>query len=382
MSMDIFVTGLRVHTLFRELRRSTELSVRETSVSTVTPFERLTFDLEKLKAIAPVAFGDISASRPLEVLVPCDHMRRRASKIRTHLHSVARKGSFMVLETNEDTLRNAGLPVDLRIYVDSPCRCFLNAAELLACQIRSGQVDHSVALFRLIALGSELCGTYSRDPARPYEGKIEYDVLPVCNAGAIRDFLKGCRRMRGIVLAREAAGYLVDGFRSPLECEFYYSLTLPARLGGIAFPKPLVNKRLKIRDRPGYLGSKDDGSRRSLVRHTRLTPDMQWSFPEVGLAMEVDGVSCHTDTKTFLDDRQRDQDYVLYGYKPLRVTYENVSSVEDLERFLALIIKILQPAFEKSRVKLFRRNLTSKRVQSLRGTLVSVFGPGRRAPDV
>ncbi|MBP3885695.1 MAG: DUF559 domain-containing protein [Olsenella sp.] len=277
----------------------------------------------------------------------------------------------------------AGLPSDLRVYVDSPGRAFLVAAQTLSRLMRAGRIDRYEAFLRLLSLGSELCGTYARHPADPHGEKVEYLLPRVAEADDIRGYLSLCKGARGLTLAADAAKYLVDGMRSPLECELYFALTLPPRLGGIGFPRPLVNEPLESGEGEA-VGEGATGTRGSVryepsfFRHDEITPDLQWPLPERGLVVEVDGYLGHSGREAFVNDRLRDQDYKACGYEVLRFTYENMANAGELEKALALVIGVAEPWLSESRAENLRKNLRNPNASGLRATLTSVMGPSRK----
>ena len=311
-------------------------------------------------------------------------MRFRVRGVRSHVCGFERKGSFVRLDVTETELQTRGLPADLRIFLDSPSRIFVRAAEKMSRLVREGEISHHVALLRLLSLGSELCGTYSRDPLNHSRGKLTYEIMPATTVGDIVRFLSLCKGVRGIRLAREAASFLVDGLGSPLESELYYAIVLPARLGGIGFPKPDVNRCLFSKDRGGsnvlvqteerLLGGSLDSRSISMIHHQRLTPDLSWDFGDLQLTIEVDSYEFHGGKSAFVDDRLRDQDYARLGLRNLRVTYANVRSVDALENFLDIIIGIAAPFLSAGRVGRMRRSLRLSEIRALRSELVSVFG--------
>lgn len=387
--MDIYLTGNRALALLRESRRGDAPPLCEETAAVAAPLEGPVPPLEGLGRIAPLAFADVSPSRPMDLVVPDGDMRHRSATIHCQVCGTARAGSFIRLGIPSRELEAAGLPNDLRVYIDSPCRIFLVAAQSLSRFVHAGRIDQYEALFHLLSLGSELCGGYARDPASPFEGKIAYRIPQVVTVSDISCYLARCGGARGLTLARKAAQYLADGMRSPLESEFYFALTLPPRLGGIGFPKPLVNNHLVIAEkRDDFLMSKpnrsaraqDDLSRSLSFPHgDEITPDMQWPLPEAGLVIEIDGYSHHSDKDSFRSDRFRDQYYKSHDYQVLRITYDNMASAETLENTLALVIKVASSWLSQSRVENLKKNLKNPSTSRLRATLTSVMGPRKKA---
>lgn len=374
--MDIHVTGSRAFALIRESRtggtarlQPASLDLRGSGTGQMPPVDRLS-------AVAPRSLADISEERPLELVFPVKEGRRRSKLIRPHYDETSNTGSSCRVALSAEDLRSAGLPSELSILVDSPAQAFLNAAHTLSCLLGAGRIDHTSALLRLISLGCEFCGSYSRDPVRPRDADVTYRIAPACSTDEIREHLRRAGRAKGIALARKAASHLVDGLASPLECEFYYALVLKPRLGGASFPKPLVNKPLVD---PG----EEVESLRSVgatpaahafTHDCRITPDLQWPLSSLGIAVEVDGFAYHSGRRTIKTDRLRDQDYTRLGYQVIRVTRDNMASVEDLENILSLIVDKAARRIPRSRVGNLRRNINNPKASKQRETLLSVLG--------
>lgn len=377
--MEIFITGTRALALLRESRRGEAPPIRAVSN---TPSSRLagqTLPLDRLSLIAPVAFAGVSDSRPIDVVVQNKSDRIRVSGVRSHICKTSRRQSFVRLAVSAQRLVASGLPENLEIYLDSACRCFLVFAQTLSRLVRSGRIGRSEAILRLLVLGSELCGTYARDPGNPRKGKVAFGLPSATSSDELRCYLAACEGAEGISLARDAASYLVNDFRSPLEAEFYYALTLPPRLGGLSFPKPLVNTPLNAEnhaspDPPSHEhATASQQNKGHAIHHNILTPDLHWPLADLGLVVEIDGYAYHSDKEAFLDDRLRDQDYGALGFQVLRATYANASSREELEGFLALVINASAQKLPATCLANLRRNLKSARASELREQLVSIF---------
>lgn len=376
--MDIYVTGPRAFVLLRESRTGGTArleSVSSTSMGTGTGPLSLA---ERLSAIAPRTFADISERRPLDLVYPTKGERRRSRCIRPHYVRHPIPGSACRLAIPTGDLRTAGLPDDLQVFMDSPAQAFLNAAESLTRLLSAGKTDRTSAILRLISLGSELCGTYSRDPERPREADVAYKIAPACSAEEIAAHLHRHGRAKGITLAREAAVHLVDGLASPLECEFYYALTLKPRMGGASFPKPLVNKPLVETTMPHGTEPSPRAPTANgafeFSHNSKITPDLQWPLTTLGIAVEVDGFVYHSDRQAFNTDRLRDQDCTQRGYQVLHITHDNMSTVENLEKVLNLLIDKAAARLPRSRVINLRRNVANPETTRQRETLISILG--------
>jgi hypothetical protein len=162
--MEIFITGTRALALLRESRRGEAPPIRAVSNTPSSRLEGQALPLDRLSLVAPVALADVSDSRPLDIVVQSKSDRIRSGCMRSHVCKTLHKQSCGRLAVSAQRLKASGLPEDLEIYLDSACRCFLVFAQTLSRLMRSGRIGRSEAILCLLVLGSELCGTYARDP--------------------------------------------------------------------------------------------------------------------------------------------------------------------------------------------------------------------------
>lgn len=374
--MDIYVTGPRAFALIRESRTGGTARLQPASRNLRGAGTGQLPPVDRLASVAPLSLAGISEEHPLELMFPSKDGRRRSKLVRPHYGEASTPGSSCGLALSSNDLRSAGLPPELSIFVDSPAQAFLNAARELSRLLNAGAIDYTCALLRLISLGSEFCGSYSRDPVRPRDADIAYKIAPACSTDEIRRHLRRVGRTKGIALAREAASHLADGLASPLECEFYYALVLKPRVGGASFPKPLVNKPLAdLGEEMGALRSVGATPAAHTFTHDcRITPDLQWPLSSLGIAVEVDGLVYHSGRRAFTTDRLRDQDYARLGYQVIHVTHDNMASVEDLENMLSLLVDKAAHRLTRSHANNLRRNISNPKASRQRETLISVLG--------
>lgn len=102
----------------------------------------------------------------------------------------------------------------------------------------------------LVLIGMELCGGYRIDRSDPrgFAG-----AEPLMDAGGLARYLDRAASMRGVVLARRAAGLTLDGVRSPAEAVLAILLTAPRRIGGVGFPGAVSNLRVDTPDGPRFI---------------------------------------------------------------------------------------------------------------------------------
>ena len=110
----------------------------------------------------------------------------------------------------------------------------------------------------LLALGMELCGTYSRWNPNAGSGGLAaardredtrlctYELPPAINTKRLTAFVARMSGQRGAIGARKVIRWVLDGSASPMETATYLLLCLPRRLGGYGLPKPVLNPVLLI----------------------------------------------------------------------------------------------------------------------------------------
>lgn len=146
------------------------------------------------------------------------------------------------------------------VYVCSPTLLFL-----LAASRRS--------LHELIAVGLELCGTYSPRDGKP--AKTDHDAI--CDVRTLRDYTASAGNVRGIQLARRALQYIQDGSASPRETDAYMMYCLPSSLGGFGLDGVELNRSIDMKK---YA--------QAITKLPYITPDLFWPGSEVALEYESD----------------------------------------------------------------------------------------------
>ena len=112
------------------------------------------------------------------------------------------------------------------------------------------QLATSLTVVQLIALGCELCGTYTLLPQGQKHASSLDDcpkrVAPLTNVDKINAFIEKAGSFKGAVKARRAIRYIAEGARSPMETMTYLLLCLPPMLGGYGLPKPELNATIRL----------------------------------------------------------------------------------------------------------------------------------------
>jgi len=97
---------------------------------------------------------------------------------------------------------------------------------------------------KLVLLGFELCGGFSRDAFDPRNGSSTYNLAPATSVSRICEFLDQASWLRGAGKAREAVSLLADNAWSPTEAVVATLASLPLHELGYGFNPCVLNKRI------------------------------------------------------------------------------------------------------------------------------------------
>lgn len=248
-----------------------------------------------------------------------------------------------------------------RVTVDPPSRGFVR----LSREIRVAtpeyaflQIARSFPFSRLVALGYELCGTYS---LRPWEeGRpARYHCVPLTNPDRLRRFAQVHKSRRGGSVAYRAAALVKGSSGSPMETVLVLLLCLPVRMGGYGLPWPQLNKQVMVRDgagapRPRYC-------------------DLCWP----GYALEYEGAPYHAAPAKQVADSARRIDLGLEHMDVNTVFYAQIEDPVAFERLAKVTARHigwrLRPAALAPTEARWRL-----RADLLEGIVSPVRDPGRR----
>ena len=261
-------------------------------------------ELERFRSLT-----DVGADEPLELLVSTQAQLRRGKQLSTRL--IAKPlpdGSFFEIEHD--------------LYVCSPELLFLLAASM-------------VPLRSLIALGCELCGTYSLFSAS--SSAIRH--AQITDVGSIRRYLNQVPGTHGIKLAKQALSCIADGSASPRETDVYMQYCMRPKLGSFGLRGVKLNHTLDLNDFPDA---------RELSDMKKITPDLYW--PKHKIAIEYESTKNHgayASTRDLLSinqrklakDSTRRRTYEAMGIFALTVTEGEFYNYNDAERIAKLLAR-------------------------------------------
>lgn len=198
------------------------------------------------------------------------------------------------------------------IYVVPPATCFF-------------ELSSALPLPNAVETGFELCGQY----ACAIGG---FDKLakrpPLADVDDLRRAFERLGSTRGVGAARQAARFVRNGSRSPMETVTVVLLCLPVKLGGYGLPFPLMNAAVTI-------SAKD----RAFVKKSYYECDLYW--PEAKFAIEYDSNLHHTGATRIAEDASRRTDLAYLGIEVATLTQQQVCDLREMDRVARLLAKRL-----------------------------------------
>ena len=185
---------------------------------------------------------------PIDVLVPAENSPRCPNRFKPH-------------KQRHQLPHHALYPLWNGVFVVSPELCFV-------------QMCRSLPFFESIELGMELCGTYALRPDSA-EGMAQRDYALV-KASSLKRRIESWQGLKGLVMARKAAKYIVGGSASPMETKLFMLLCLPLQYGGYNLGLPELNPKFDL-----------TREEIEIVRRSSVKPDMLWRKHR--LVIEYDG---------------------------------------------------------------------------------------------
>ena len=278
-------------------------------------------DLESVRLYG-LSLPTPSAETPLDLLVPSVKKRGRSRGV--HAVSWSKKlpeGSF--IEGNE------------YVSISSPEFLFV-------------QMARELSLVELIELGMELCGTY-RLACEQYSTR--YDCAVLTTPMKLSLYVRRAGKMQGVNKARQALQLIAEESASPMETVVYMLLCLPRRLGGYAFPQPVLNREFELSAR---------GKKFTVRKASR--PDLCWAGAKLDL--EYQG-STHEEVESRAEDSMRRKALERMGYTVFELTYAEVTNPDLFRANVRLLANALGVRLRSSGEGNFR-----EREEALRKTLL------------
>ena len=202
------------------------------------------------------AWDPPSKSNPLHIIVPAQGGRRNVRMSNVVVHE-----------------QFCNMPAQSIIWLNE--RSSMVCPELLFLQMAC-----SFTLPRLVMLGYELCGHFSRSPSAPLEGPVITDVPAATTTERLADYLGMLRHVPGIGKARKALNYIADHALSAPEAVLGTIYSLPPLEGGYGMGPVTLNERVPTSDEAQEEPKANDVQARY--------PDLSFPFAPVGINYDGD----------------------------------------------------------------------------------------------
>lgn len=258
---------------------------------------------------------------------------------------------------NLDDDDDGDAPGGCLIHCESPNFTVLRYAAELHRRVKGGRLQDADALILLTTYVMELLGSYAKNPLDPRHGQDAFNLEPVTSRASLMAFLGRMRRYPCVTMARHAAEFAVEGSASRMETVISLVTSLPPRYGGASLGRAELNHALE-------LGEKE----LALIKHRSIRPDLLWGTYR--LIVEYDGRDHHSAPKQKREDKYRIQDYQTLGFTVLPITYEDVSTIGALDRFLMRLVEIIGRVRGRQYVRNKRRQLRDKGIRVKRARLL------------
>lgn len=207
-------------------------------------------------------------------------------------------------------------------YVCSPELTFLLASTM-------------VPLRSLIALGCELCGTYSLFG----EGSAAIKHAQITDVATIREYLKKVPGMHGVKRAKQALGCMADGSASARETDLYMQYCMRPKYGSFGLGGVELNHTFDLDDHP---------QAKALTRLKKITPDLYW--PKHKIAVEYESTEHHgayvsvrellsINRRKLSSDSERRRTYDAMGIFVLTVTDGEFCNYDEVDRIAKLLAR-------------------------------------------
>lgn len=203
-------------------------------------------------------------------------------------------------------------------YAASPELCFV-------------QMAGSLSLPETVALGYELCGTYSK---ANLGGESAFARDPLTSPKLLRRFASQCSARCGVKKAEQALRHIQGAAASPMETVLAMLLSLPRNRGGYGLPAPKLNHPVDtVRSHFGEM----HGDHRIC--------DLLW--PEAKVAVEYDSHLCHAHAQAIARDSMRRTELANAGIAVVTVTKDQVYNLRKLDEVAGLLFKLLGRRLQK-----------------------------------
>ena len=214
-------------------------------------------------------------------------------------------------------------------------------------------------LMRLVMLGHELCGTFSRDPHDPRNGEATLSCPPLTSCERIEAFIRETKWNAHAEQALRALSLVSDNAWSPTESIVAAVASLPYEEWGYGFGRCILNKRIdtstglalatgKDSRRPDILfegtpvGLKYDGAiHLDLDAVAKAAMELERNPGEAANQQAFDAIMHEVRSKA-VDDIRRNRELASAGYIVFPVTKEDLYEEGALDTVMLQVMKTIE----------------------------------------
>lgn len=360
--MDIIITGIQARRAQRIARQKSPTLSLVRGMQPVEPRDVCPYELIQ-KTVRPTleALGVVSQSEPLQIRVFRSGAKTRRLDVKVHCTSATLPPqSFDLIIPSHSSLSYALHDGGVRIFVDGACLCVLDIIQENLSITKPKTNERKIVPFaKGLALASEFCGLFSRDPFAPDVRNASFEIEPVLHIEELRSFVRGLQNSPGQRVLRDVLSYLAERHGSPMEVMVYALAVVRSGLGGLHLPRPIVNRPLDL-----------NKQQLEQISHERLTPDLYWKqYEEVS---EYDG-SVHDTPQQIKEDKRRIVDYQTLGITVFPATSVNFKSGDSIDEYMRALARHMEkhegPALTRRMNRLFADGAHRRRRDLLGSTV-------------
>jgi hypothetical protein len=189
-----------------------------------------------------------------------------------------------------------------------------------------------VSLIDLVRLGYEFCGSYrlyneythdNTDLDRGFRRDI-----PLTKVTKLCSYTTKAVGLKGRTNAMKVLNFIVNGSASPMETILTMLLTLPYRLGGYGFPKPILNYPIEVTAKV-----------KNSENNSTFYCDLYW--PDNKVAVEYDSDKYHTGSYRIGKDAIRRNALTSSGITVITVSRRQITESARLRELAEVLSKLL-----------------------------------------
>lgn len=272
--------------------------------------------LTKEVLLAADGLGVVAPGERIHLLV--EGLENRRPSVRVVCHSCA-----------SDMPEGSIVPVAPGLSVCSPALTFVQMASF----IPSSQLIH---------LGMMFCGLYARsshvrpDGAKDGRSRKLEERNPIVSAEGLRAYVESVSRLKGSRKARNAARYVIDRSRSPMESATALLLCLPRARGGYALPRPVLNAKTYVDRIDGASSRRLEADEVSATRRDesgRAYYECDLVWPSLKVVVEYHGDAAHFDERGVGRDLHKANMLSAMGYGYFALTNATLSDPRRFHEF-------------------------------------------------